>query len=148
MPDTRVTKHWYRYRRLFQIEYTCPLCGTEHTTQQYVTLIAENLPDFQENATTALRGEEGRNSAAHDADLHHQHTGDLIELQDETRRKGGNTRPVIRRVMMTEESHYTCNECGSVFPNITDYSVHMDVDPLTHAGTPACANEAAEQASA
>ena len=33
MPRHNTTRHWYSFRRLFQIEYTCALCGGEHTTQ-------------------------------------------------------------------------------------------------------------------
>ena len=148
MPENESTKRWCNYRRLFLIEYTCPLCAGEHTTHQYATLIAENLREFQENATTALRGDEGRNSAHHDAELYHQQLGNLSALRAQASTQGRNAQPVIRRVMMTQESNYTCNECGSVFPNIASYSVHMGVDPLTHAGSPACANETTRHAGA
>ena len=41
-------------RRLFQVHFSCPLCGQEHSCEIYLTLVARNEDELMERALETL----------------------------------------------------------------------------------------------
>ncbi len=130
-------------RRLFEITYICPLCQGVHETHQYVTLPVDNLDDFRAHAVRRIREAElATHIVTTDSELKHLDRGDLREL---TRATAG--KPVLSGILtveMTNESEYTCDDCGRKFETIAQHRAHMGVDAVTgkptkkRRGIPAC----------
>lgn len=129
MPDEK------SIRRLFEITYLCPLCQGVHETHQYVTLPADNLDDFRANAIRRLRQPElAGHVVTTESELHHREQGNFDELLRKV--KGKPLVAAILNVEMTQESKYTCDDCGRTFENIAEHRLHMGVDPITGRNTP------------
>ena len=67
-------------RRLFQVHFSCPLCGQEHSCELYLTLEAQNTDEMMERALETLGRDDVKvNSLAPFMKEYHQRAGDYLE---------------------------------------------------------------------
>ena len=67
-------------RRLFLIDFSCPLCGQEHSCEIYLTLVARDEDEMMEKALETLsRNDVKVNSLAPFMREYHQRAGDYLE---------------------------------------------------------------------
>ena len=117
-------------RRLFLIDFSCPLCGQEHSCEIYLTLVAQNEDEMMERALETLGRDEIKvNSLAPFMKEYHQQAGDYLERAKAYARQGIRYPFQITRVVMTDEESYTCEYCQMKFETIGAWRRHDGRDP-------------------
>ena len=132
-----------RTTRLFKIHYKCPMgCGEEHFLYQYVTIATikpENKKgwrNFRRSAEEFIRKQPNQPRLILDhAWNFHQERGDaaLLAIIISVRGINAPNRPSMSptRIVMTDESEYTCVDCDQKFPTIGHYRLHVRINPDT-----------------
>ena len=106
-------------RRLFQIRFSCPLCGQEHSCEMYLTLEARNEDELMERALETLERDDVKvNSLAPFMKEYHQRAGDYLERATGYARRGIRYPFQVTRVIVTDEESYTCEYCDRKFETI------------------------------
>ena len=122
-------------RQLLSIRYLCPLCASLHITQQYLTVAANDLNQFQEKVTTAMNSDEMEvEMVLKNSELHHHNAGDYDELT-----QAMNGRPTAFGILewqIEDESDYTCDDCQATFNSIGEHRDHCGTDPDRNRPTP------------
>ena len=131
-------------RRLFIVNYDCPLCGTEHEAETYVAHTTGSLDDLHAHARACLRqGDVVLPLLGQHMFLFHNDRGDYARLRDEAENTGpkGNLRVIS--VTMTGESEISCEDCARRFDTTGDLNQHIGLNPWTLArtGPPQCMND-------
>ena len=117
-------------RRLFQVHFSCPLCGQEHSCEIYLALVARNEAEMMERALETLGRDDIRvNSLAPFAREYHQRAGDYLERATGYARQGIRPPFQVTRVVMTDEESYTCEYCDRKFETIGAWRRHDGRDP-------------------
>ena len=117
-------------RRLFQVHFSCPLCGQEHSCELYLTLEAQNTDEMMERALETLGRDDIRvNSLAPFMKEYHQRAGDYLERATGYARQGIRHPFRVTRVVMTDEDSYTCEYCNRKFETIGAWRRHDGRNP-------------------
>ena len=105
-------------RRLCIIDYQCPLCGQDHETGLYISIPARDLDEYHARLRQITSDWTTLQRLLGEALVElHTERGDLDELVQRARRLGlRETRPP--RCELTDESAYTCDDCGHTFETI------------------------------
>ena len=112
-------------RRLFLIDFSCPLCGQEHSCEIYLTLVARDEDEMMERALGTLGRDEIKvNSLAPFMKEYHQRAGDYLERAKAYAREGIRYPFQMTRVVMTDEESYTCEYCDRKFETIGAWRRH------------------------
>ena len=119
-------------RRLFLVEFNCPLCGQEHSCELYLTLEAQNEDQMMKRALETLERDDVKvNSLAPFMKEYHQRAGDYLERATGYARRGIRYPFQVTRVIMTDEESYTCEYCDRKFETICAWRQHDGRDPVT-----------------
>ena len=119
-------------RRLFLIDFSCPLCGLEHSCEMYLTLEARNEDELMERALETLERDDVKvNSLAPFMKEYHQRAGDYLERATGYARRGIRYPFQVTRVIMTDEESYTCEYCDRKFETIGAWRRQDGRDPVT-----------------
>ena len=117
-------------RRLFLVQFSCPLCGQEHSCEIYLTLEAQNENEMMEKALQTLNRDDVKvNSLAPFAKEYHQREGDYLERAVAYARQGVRHPFKITAVAMTDEESYTCEHCQMQFETIGAWRRHDGRNP-------------------
>ena len=123
-------------RRLFVVDYTCPLCGEAHEAETYVAHTASSLDQLHAHARACLRQSDvvlpllGQHIF-----LTHNDRGDYQALRDEADSAGPKDHLRVNSVTMTAESELSCDACAKRFSTGGEMNQHMGLDPWTLART-------------
>lgn len=119
-------------RRLMVIEYSCNLCAENHSAEFYVTAPAGNTLEDLLKLTAEGMDIDGHRLLGNMCRNLHDEQGDLETL--ETALAHGET---PRReaqwfnIYATDETEYTCSDCGQTFPTVGHYRLHAGLNPET-----------------
>ena len=117
-------------RRLFLVQFSCPLCGQEHSCELYLTLEARNEHGLMEKTLETLgRDDVKMNSLAPFMKEYHQQLGDYLERASGYASQGIRYPFQVTRVVMTDEESYTCEYCNRKFETIGAWRRHDGRDP-------------------
>ena len=117
-------------RRLFLIDFSCPLCGEEHSCEIYLTLVAKDEDEMMERALETLSRDDVKvNSLAPFMKEYHQRAGDYLERATGYARQGIRHPFQVTRVVMTDEESYTCEYCKMKFETIGAWRRHDGRNP-------------------
>ena len=119
-------------RRLFDVTYSCPLCGNDHNAETYVAHTTDSLDELHAQAKRAMRqGEVALPLLAAHMRLVHTDAGDYQALREEADESGGRGHLKVLGVTMTAESEISCDDCAARFESLGDLWNHMGIDPHT-----------------
>ena len=117
-------------RRLFLVNFSCPLCGQEHSGEIYLTLVAKTEGDMMEKAVQTLNRDDVKvNSLAPFAKEYHQLEGDYLERATAYARPGVRYPFKLISVAMTDEENYTREFCQTKFETIGAWRRHDGREP-------------------
>ena len=117
-------------RRLFLVQFSCPLCGQEHSCEIYLTLVAQNEGEMMERALETLNRDDVMvSSLAPFAKEYHQREGDYLERAMAYARHGVRFPFKLLSVAMTDEESYTCEYCQMKFETIGAWRRHDGRNP-------------------
>ena len=117
-------------RRLFLVDFICPLCGQEHSCELYLTLVAQNEDEMMERALKTLARDDIKvNSLAPFMKEYHQRAGDYLERATGYARRGIRYPFEVTQVAMTDEESYTCEYCERKFETIGAWRRHDGRNP-------------------
>ena len=114
-------------RRLVQFQYQCRLCGGTHPVENYVSIIAGSIQEFREKVTQFYTlAEMPDNIFDGAAEERHDERGDLAGLLAQAKTNG--LRRITRApgIVITDESEYTCDDCGMTLPAINALRQHRN----------------------
>ena len=118
-------------RRLFLIDFSCPLCGQEHSCEIYLTLVARDEDEMMERALETLGRDDVKvNTLAPFMREYHQKAGDYLERATGYTRQGIRHPFQLTRVVMTDEESYTCEYCKIKFETIGAWRRHDGRNPM------------------
>ena len=117
-------------RRLFEVDYTCPLCGQNHMAETYVQSETSNLDDLN---AEAIRCMSDARTAVPLLQNHmrfvHTEQGNFTELLEHLKGSTQEADLVINTVTMTHEENLSCDQCAHQFDSTLELAVHMGVNP-------------------
>ena len=117
-------------RRLFLVDFSCPLCGQEHSCEIYLTLVARDDDEMMKKALETLSRDDVKvNSLAPFMKEYHQKAGDYLERATGYARQGIRHPFQMIRVVMTDEESYTCEYCQMKFEAIGAWRRHDGRNP-------------------
>ena len=132
MTDQELSEGQDGIRRLFDIAYTCPLCGQEHHAETYVFHTTDSLDELHAHARAAMRQDEiGLPLLARHMIFVHTDRGDYTKLRQEADLHGPKGPLRLLSTTMTAESEFSCDECARRFPTAGEMWTHMGIDPDT-----------------
>ena len=119
-------------RRLFEVDYSCPLCGRNHIAETYVASITNNLDELNAEALRSMRTPETAIPLLqnHMRFVHTEH-GNFESLLERFRNSTEEADLVVNSVTMTNEDTLSCDECAHHFDTLGDLWVHMGINPAT-----------------
>ena len=119
-------------RRLFVVQFNCPLCGQEHSCELYLTLEARNEDEMMEKAVRTLNRDDVKvQSLAPFAKEYHQKQKDYLERAVAYAHHGTRYSFTVNSIAMTDEETYTCELCQMKFETIGAWRRHDGRDPVT-----------------
>ena len=121
-------------RRLFDVHYSCPLCGRDHNAETYIAHTTDSLDDLHAHAKACMRQRDvvlpllGQHMV-----YLHRERDDYQRLREEA--DAGDVKGPLRihSVTMTAESEISCEQCAHRFDTIGAFQEHMGVNPATGA---------------
>ena len=117
-------------RRLFEVDYTCPLCGQNHMAETYVQSATSNLDDLN---AEAIRCMSDARTAVPLLQNHmrfvHTEQGNFTELLEHLKGSTQEADLIINTVTMTHEENLSCDQCAHQFDSTVELAVHMGVNP-------------------
>ena len=117
-------------RRLFEVDYTCPLCGQNHMAETYVQSATSNLDDLN---AEAIRCMSDARTAVPLLQNHmrfvHTEQGNFTELLEHLKGSTQEADLIINTVTMTHEENLSCDQCAHQFDSTLELAVHMGVNP-------------------
>ena len=112
-------------RRLFLVQYSCPLCGQEHSCEIYLTLIASSEDEMMQKAVQALGRDDVKvNSLTPFIKEYHQQEEDYLQRSMAYAKHEVRHPFEITAVAMTDEKSYTCEHCQMTFETIGAWRRH------------------------
>ena len=128
-------------RRLFIVNYSCPLCGDEHDAETYVAHTTRSVDELHAHARACLRqADVALPLLGQHMFLLHNDRGDYHQLREEA--DAGNPKGPLRliSVSITGESELSCDDCARRFDTIGALNEHIGLNPYTLArtGPPEC----------
>ena len=119
-------------RRLFEVNYTCSLCGQNHMAETYVPSNTNNLDELNAAALRAMRNPQ---TAIPLLQAHmrfvHSELGNFEELLEQLRNSPDGADLVVNTVTMTHEANLSCDQCAHSFDTPAELAIHMGVNPNT-----------------
>ena len=121
-------------RRLFEVEFTCPICPGSHGAELYISAKASNLDALYATARQVIDTDDTKvGSLMPFVKDYHEEAGDykdrvLSTLQAREEGRDGRLSMQITRIVLTAESDYTCDECGHTFKSIALWRDHYGQD--------------------
>ena len=119
-------------RRLFEVNYTCSLCGQIHMAETYVPSNTNNLDELNAAALRAMRNHQ---TAVPLLQAHmrfiHSELGNFEQLLEQLRNSTDGADLVINTVTMTHEANLSCDQCAHSFDTPAELAIHMGVNPNT-----------------
>ena len=122
-------------RRLFDVAYSCPLCGNNHHAETYVAFTTDQLDELHAHAVRCMKHPDiVLPLLANHMEMVHTDNGDYRQLREEADANGGEGRGRLKVLMvtMTAESEITCDECASRFDSLGNLWNHMGIDQLSN----------------
>ena len=119
-------------RSLFEINYTCPLCGRNHLAEAYVESHTSNLDALNSEAHPAACPTHAPQYPCSRTTCSFVHTeqGNFTELLDTPQRNSTQEADlIINTVTMTHEENLSCDQCAHQFDSTLELAVHMGVNP-------------------
>ena len=117
-------------RRLFEINYTCPLCGRNHLAEAYVESHTSNLDALNSEAHRLMS--DARTAVPllqNHMQFVHTEQGNFNELITQFRNSTDVADLVINTINMTNEETPSCDQCAHKFESSTELAVHMGINP-------------------
>ena len=113
-------------RRLCIFHYHCPMCGQNHDFHIYVTREVTDLDEFHAGVQLLAASSDFQTSTLNRAAVRlHSERGDL-EKQARRFARRGPRRTQPPRVELTNEQHYTCDQCSRTFDTMRSLRSHME----------------------
>lgn len=114
-------------RRLCLFRYQCGMCGREHEAPLYISTSSRTRDEYEREIEKIMQ--DGKNLGtllAGHAEEFHEQRGDLGKVVRRMQRRG--PFPVTRAlsVTITEESKYTCDNCGRTFGSNRKLTRHVE----------------------
>ena len=128
-------------RRLFDVEYSCPLCGENHNAETYVAHTTTSLDGLHAHARACFRHAPiALPLLAQHMQFVHVDRGDYRQLRQEADACNPKGPLKVLSVTMTAESEFSCDECARRFSTMGGLWSHMGIDPISNArtGEPDC----------
>ena len=112
-------------RRMFVVQYSCPLCGQEHSCEIYLTLIASNENEMMQKALQTLNRDDVKlNTLAPFMKEYHQQEEDYLQRATAYAKQEIRYPFQVTAVAMTDEDSYTCEHCQMTFETIGAWRRH------------------------
>ena len=112
-------------RRLFLVQFSCPLCGQEHSCEIYLTLVASNEDEMMEKALETLNRDDVKvNTLAPFMKEYHQQEEDYLQRATAYAKQEVRYPFQVTAVAMTDEESYTCEHCQMTFETIGGWRRH------------------------
>ena len=128
-------------RRLFIVNYSCPLCGDEHDAETYVAHTTSSVDELHAHARACLRqDDDALPLLGQHMFLLRNDRGDYARLRDEADAHGAKGPLRLISVSITGESELSCDDCARRFDTIGALNEHIGLNPYTLArtGPPEC----------
>ena len=117
-------------RSLFEINYTCPLCGRNHLAEAYVESHTSNLDALNSEAHRLMSDERTAVPLLQNhMQFVHTEQGNFTELITKLRNSTGEADLVINTINMTNEENLSCDQCAHQFESSVELAVHMGINP-------------------
>lgn len=133
-------------RRLFLVDFSCPLCGNEHGCQVYLTLATSDEEHAMQLAVNTLNNDDVKlKTLTPFLKEFHLKQGDYLRLARNYVSHQARFPFTVNRIAMTSEDSYTCDLCNMKFETIGAYRTHSGRNPRDGstlpglAGVPVCA---------
>ena len=119
-------------RRLFEVNYTCPLCGRNHMAETYVQSATSNLDDLNAEAVRCMS--DARTAVPllqNHMRFVHTEQGNFTELLEHLKGSTQEADLIINTVTMTHEENLSCDQCAHQFDSPLELAVTWASIPPT-----------------
>ena len=119
-------------RRLFLVNFSCPLCGQEHSCEIYLTMVARNEDEMMEKTLEILGRDDIKvKTLTPFIKEYHQREGDYLQRATAYAKEEVRYPFKVTAVAMTDEESYTCEYCNRKFETIGAWRRHDGRNPGT-----------------
>ena len=117
-------------RRLFEVNYTCSLCGQNHMAETYVPSNTNNLDELSAEAHRYMS--DARTAVPllqNHMQFVHTEQGNFAELLGRIQSSNEDADLVVNTITMAHEENLSWDQCAHQFDSSVELAVHMGINP-------------------